>query len=334
MARPVDEMSAGRCYLVVDGGTSRTRVRVWSNGNIMGDLNETVGARDVARERSSRSLEACVRRLLGEALNGAGGGAEAVVCSGMITSNVGLVDIPHEPAPISLAELAQRLVRRDLRSVTTLPMYFVPGVKTVGVFRSWGALAGFDSMRGEEVEVAGLLEADGLAPPVAFLHCGSHHKLIAVGAGSVIERSVTTLTGELLAAIRESTVLASSLTPLDEVDLDRAAVAAGRRLVREQGFARAAFLVRAGGMLAGFGPNEMTCFLLGGLAALDEECLEHAMSDDTELVIYGGGVFPTLLGELLAERPGSRVRVIDPDVSDRAAAVGAVRLLEARLETE
>jgi 2-dehydro-3-deoxygalactonokinase len=210
-------------------------------------------------------------------------------------------------------------------------MFFVPGVKTVGEARSWAALAGIDSMRGEEVEVAGLLATAGIASPVVFLHCGSHHKLIVVGAGAVIERSVTCLTGELLAAIRESTVLASSLASLDAIDVDRAAVAAGMRLVREHGFARAAFLVRAGGMLAGFEPREMTCFLLGGLAALDEQCLERAMPDGAELVIYGGGVFPPLLAEVLAERRGSRVRVVDPALSARVATVGAVRLLEARL---
>lgn len=326
-------MSVGRCYLVVDGGTSRTRVRVWSHRGIVGDYSAMVGARDVAREGNRRPLEACVRRLLDEAQAGPARRARAVVCSGMITSNVGLVEIPHETAPISLAALALRLVRHDLPSVTTLPMYFVPGVKTVGEIRSWDTLADFDSMRGEEVEVAGLLDAVGIVPPVVFLHCGSHHKLIAVGAGGVIERSVTSLTGELLAAIREATLLASSLVPLDEVHVDPSAVAAGMRLVREHGFARAAFLVRAGGMLAGFGPNEMTCFLLGGLAALDEQWLERAMPDDVELVIYGGGVFPPLLANILAERQRRHVRVVDPVVGDRAAAVGAAKLLEGRLKT-
>ena len=326
-------MSVDDCYLVIDGGTSRTRVRVWSRGGVVADISETVGARHVAREGTSRPLEACVRRLLSQAQSGCGRRAKAVVCSGMITSNVGLVEIPHEAAPISLAELALRLVRHDLPSVTSLPMYFVPGVKTVDETRSWDSLAGFDAMRGEEVEVAGLLDAVGIAPPVVFLHCGSHHKLIVVGAGGVIERSVTSLTGELLAAIRESTVLASSLDPLDAIHIDPSAVGAGMRHVRKHGFARAAFLVRAGGMLAGFGPNEMTCFLLGGLAALDEQCLEQAMPDGAALVIYGGGVFPPLLASILSERLGRPVRVVDSESSDRAAAVGAVALLESRLKT-
>lgn len=330
--RSVEGMSPRGCYLVIDGGTSRTRVRTLCDGRIVHDISEAVGARDVAREGSPRPLQASIRRLIAAAQEDAGRSAQAVVCSGMMTSDVGLVEIPHQSAPISLDDLALKLVRRDLPSVSALPTYFVPGVKTVGEARSWDGLAAFDSMRGEEVEVAGLLRAAHIEPPTAFLHCGSHHKLIIVGEGDVIERSVTALTGELLAAIRESTVLASSLTPLDEVRIDRAAVAAGMRLVREHGFARAAFLVRAGGMLAGFRPNEVTCFLLGGLAALDEQCLENAMPAGVELVIYGGGLFPRVLADTLAKESRSGVRVLGSVVSDQAAAIGAVRLLEARLE--
>ena len=325
-------MSSRGSFLVVDGGTSRTRVRTWCDGRIVHEVSEAVGARDVAREGSSRPLEATVRRLTVAAQAAVGCSIRAVVCSGMITSNVGLVEVPHEVAPISLDDLAMRLVQHDLPAVTTLPTYFVPGIKTLGEGRSWDGLSTFDSMRGEEVEVPGLMHSVGIPPPMAFFHCGSHHKLIVIGAGTVIERSVTALTGELLAALRESTVLASSLAPLEEIRVDRAAIAAGMRLVREHGFARAAFLVRAGWMLAGFSPNEVTCFLLGALSALDLQLLEHAMPAGIELVIYGGGLFPRILGDVLAGVTAARVRVVDPVVSDQSAAIGAVWLLEARLQ--
>ncbi len=336
------QMNVTPSYLVVDAGTSRTRVRLWHAGSVVDELEARVGAKDVALAGSSQPIAEGLRALITMMRERHDHDAMAVVCSGMITSNVGLVEVPHATAPIALGELARRLVRHDVASVTDLPMYFVPGIKTVATGEGWETLANFDVMRGEEVEVVGLLQTLDLEPPLAFFHCGSHHKLIEVGAadtasangdangvdGAVVLRSSTAITGELLAAIRERTILASSLTDLDGIELDPEAVAAGARHARAAGFARAAFLVRVGETIAGKDRMGVTSFLLGALADLDLQLIEHELAADREVVVYGGGLFPAIVRDMLTRAGDRRVRLVDPRVSDAAATIGTVRSLE------
>jgi 2-dehydro-3-deoxygalactonokinase len=322
-------VSAEVAYLVVDAGTSRTRVRLWRGGRVHDELEASVGAKDVALAGGPGPIADALRGLIATMRARHDGELRAVVCSGMITSNVGLVEVPHATAPIALDALARRIVRRDVVAVTDLPTYFVPGVKTVGSVAGWDGLPAFDVMRGEEVEIAGLLTTLGLEPPLAFFHCGSHHKLIELSAGATVERSATAITGELLAAIRERTILASSLVALDDFVPDPAAVEAGLRHGRALGLGRAAFLVRVGQTIAGFDAAAVTAFLLGALAALDLQLIEHELPPTTPLVIYGGGLFPAILRDALLAEGGRDVRVVGPEASRHAAVVGTVRLLEA-----
>lgn len=202
-----------------------------------------------------------------------------------------------------------------------------------------------------------MLQMLELEPPLAFFSCGSHHKLIEVGAsdsasalgdragapvvgeadgveGVVVLRSSTAITGELLAAIRERTILASSLADLDGIELDAVAVAAGARHARAAGFARAAFLVRVGETIAGLDRTSVTSFLLGALADLDLQLIEHELPSDRELVVYGGGLFPVIVRDMLLRAGERRVRLVDPQVSDAAATIGTVRLLEVFLASQ
>lgn len=325
-------------YLVVDAGTSRTRVRWWQRG-VRDEVEAAVGAKDVARAGSPAPLAGALREAIAGLRARHAATPAAVVCSGMITSNVGLLEVPQVAAPVSLAALARHVRRHDLPAVTDLPLHFVAGVKTMAAGGGWDDLDGFDLMRGEEAEVAGLLASGQLRPPAAVFHTGSHHKLIEVDAGSdgdgwaaaVLRRSATALTGELLAALRERTILASSLVDPNGLTPDRDAVAAGVRHTRAAGFARAAFLVRAAQTIGGRGREEATSFLLGALLALDLQLIERELPAGREVVLYGGGAFPTLLAEALAVGGRHPVRVVPPEVGEAAATVGAVRLLEARL---
>ena len=58
------------------------------------------------------------------------------------------------------------------------------------------------------------------------------------------------------------------------------------------------------------------------------------MAADRELVVYGGGLFPAIVRDMLLRASDRRVRLVDPQVSDAAATVGTVRLLEAFLSTQ
>ena len=89
----------------------------------------------------------------------------------------------------------------------------VPGVKTEGE-----TIADADMMRGEETELIGLMEH--LESAAVYVLPGSHSKLIHVdGAGRIVDFT-TMLTGEMIAALSQNTILKDAVylagTRLDE----------------------------------------------------------------------------------------------------------------------
>lgn len=319
----------GTC-VVVDSGTSNTRVRLWRGGRVAATEVRPVGSRDVAAMGHSGALKAALHDAIGEVRRGAA--VEAIVCSGMITSNLGLREVPHLEAPATIDDLARGLVSDRFPELCELPFYFVPGVKTLPAEPiAADNLHQADLMRGEETEVAGLLSTMGLETPAVFLHLGSHHKGIRVGEGEVIAGSSTALTGELLDAVRRHTILSGST--LDTLDFEPAPEMwrLGLELGRREGFGRALFLVRTGEQLWPLDRAAATAVLLGVLAGLDLQMLEKYRGRTATTVIYGKGAFGPMLRDCLGGDYG-KVLLLDEETSETAAARGAARLYERALQ--
>jgi len=314
-------------YAVVDSGTTTTRVRLWQGGHVTWSESRTAGAKDTAVDGNTSKVATALRELLDAAGSVATSAPEAIICSGMITSNMGLFELPHLPAPAGPDDTARGMVQRVFPEISATALTFVPGVKTLPGPGGLAGLATGDVLRGEEAEIVGLREALGLEGHMVFLHLGSHHKAITVDGTGRIIASQTAITGELLAAITGRTILKSSVVPLVDHDLNIGAARAGFAAAWETGFGRALFLVRIGEQLGGQTRQTMTSYLLGILAALDVPLL-GGDSQDTPVIVYGGGAFPQLLGELLPGEGFTDVRVVSHDVADQAAASGAVRLYE------
>ncbi|MFZ5826536.1 MAG: 2-dehydro-3-deoxygalactonokinase, partial [Bacillota bacterium] len=93
---------------VVDSGTTNTRVRLWDGHRVVASASEAVGAAATAADGHTGRLRAALKRLIEQVA--AEGGLEpgAVLCSGMITANVGLLEVPHAPAPAGVGDLARQ----------------------------------------------------------------------------------------------------------------------------------------------------------------------------------------------------------------------------------
>ncbi|WP_407541997.1 2-dehydro-3-deoxygalactonokinase (plasmid) [Deinococcus radiomollis] len=309
---PATEHSA---YAVIDSGTTRTRLRIWQGHTVVWEEKRRVGAARTASEGPGPLTLA-----LGELLDAARQQAtlRAVIASGMITSNVGLFEVPHLSAPASYQALAAGIRRHALSGLGE--MFFIPGVKTLpGAHEN---LYG-DVLRGEEVEVVGLRELLGLHGEVSFVHYGSHHKLVRTDDHGLLG-SLTTLGGELLGALLGHTILVSgtaalsTLGPPDPEWWNRGWMAA-----EQSGFARAAFSGRLAGQLLGAAPEQVTAFLLGAVSQQDAILL----AGTAPLVLYGHASFTEPVAGRL-RRQGRDVSVVSPELSERAAALGAVRLFE------
>jgi 2-dehydro-3-deoxygalactonokinase len=312
-------------YAVVDSGTTTTRLRLWQDDRVAWSGSVAAGARDTAITGENRAIREAVAGLLARVTAETGARPTAVICSGMITSNLGLHEVPHLTAPAGPDELAAGIVYVQVEGVGDVS--FIPGIKTLPAPLALDTLAGGDVLRGEEAEVTGLRAHLGLAAPATFLHFGSHHKAVDVDASGRITASRTAVTGELLAAVSEHTILRSSVAPLGDLTLDHEAMHAGARAAREHGLGRALFLVRVGEQLGALERERMTSYLIGALAALDTPLLPPPAAGAT-IVLYGHGVFPEALAALLERDGYDDVMRVDGETSDRAAVEGAVALYE------
>src|SRR3954447_22193612 len=99
--------------VALDGGTTNTRARSIEikSCRIIATARRSVGVRDVVFSGGMRPLDFAVREVVEDVCRGAGGGRPSViVAAGMLSSEVGLVTVPHVLAPAGVAELARGAV--------------------------------------------------------------------------------------------------------------------------------------------------------------------------------------------------------------------------------
>ena len=97
--------------ITIDTGTTNTRVFLFNEKNeVAASAKSEIGVRITAIDGNNNRLKTAIRGCLEEVLKQAGityDEVKKVVASGMITSNVGLVEIPHVVAPASAEDLAE-----------------------------------------------------------------------------------------------------------------------------------------------------------------------------------------------------------------------------------
>lgn len=275
------------CYIGIDLGTTTTRVWLIAGEAPIQRLADSVGVGDSARDGHNDRLKATLRELIERQQDKAselGLRPKFVVGAGMITSALGLREIPHLYGPVGIEDLRNSVVTRGFPEVTSLPVRLVPGVKTgtPGV-EAW-EVGETDVIRGEETLCVGLLANGALGPNSMLLNLGSHWKAIFLDNESKISRCVTNLSGELMLAVQRHTILASSVVAERPALLDEAWVKHGIDEERRSGLVRALFCVRLLELEARTSPHERLSFLAGcfisqTLSALSSKSLirKHAV---------------------------------------------------------
>lgn len=313
-----------RLISIIDGGTTRTRIRIWDGEKILWAASRKVGARDVA-SHGRKVIEIAVKDLLTEARRTYK--FDEVIAFGMITSNVGLHEVPHIVAPATYKALQGAIVRWV--SPVLGAIKFIPGVKSTVPTPTLDDMEIIDVMRGEETEVFGLRKMLHIRGKADFFHIGSHHKLIQTD-DSCIQGSKTTLSGEILAALTEETILASSTASLESVGhVDLTCWKEGFRIAKLQGFTRAAFCVRLIDQIVQLSPAQATAFLMGAVASQDVMIL----SSNRPLYLYGHGNVTGPLADYL-RGCGRAVTVVESTAVTQAAMYGAASLVHAILPAQ
>jgi 2-dehydro-3-deoxygalactonokinase len=315
--------------VALDGGTTNTRARLLHGGQVVATARRAVGVRDsVLSSTGARPLASAVREAIREVLNSGGGvRPDAIVAAGMLSSEVGLVTVPHVVAPAGLEQLARCVLMRDLPEVSDGPILFVPGIRTPPGDGPDG-WAEADVMRGEECETLGVLSLLHSAGPIALLWPGSHTKLVEVDADGRIVRSYTTLAGEITSALARHTLLAASLPDALPENPDLSSLDAGARLVARDGLGRAAFLVRVAALNGAMSPEERAAFWIGAVVADDAEHLaRHAiLRRPIPLLVGGSRPLRGLYATAISARHSGAVEALSDDEAELASALGALAI--------
>ena len=298
-------------FFTIDTGTTNTRV-VLFNGEykMAGSKKVEAGVRDTAIDGNNSKIRAAVKNCLEELLRENGltyDDVERVIASGMITSNVGLLEIPHLVVPVGLRELADGTKPVLLGDVCPLPIYFIPGVKNsagpIGL-RNFEAM---DIMRGEEVESVAVLRGFPAGKAYLLVLPGSHTKFVSVDPEGRMTGCLTSINGEILDAITNHTIIADAVgrdfVKPDRYDRDM--VLLGFETAQKSGIGRACFSGRILNQFVLSDKQKIANYIMGVALQSDVTAVKNSdalkVGRATDVIVAGSGVLERAITDILRE---------------------------------
>jgi len=283
--------------ITLDTGTTNTRVILWNERREPAAAAKAeVGVRDTAIDGSDRRLKAAVKSCLEQVLSDAGityDQVKIVIASGMITSNVGLVEIPHCVVPVGLKELAEAVRPVELPDVCPMPITFIPGVKNSAGPVSYENFEAMDIMRGEEVESLALLEQFPKGRSYLLVLPGSHMKFVSVDGQGRITGCLTSISGELLSSITNDTIIADAVGRkfVEPGQYDKEKVLLGYETAKTCGIGRACFSARILDQFVEKDQQKLANYILGVALQSDVTSVQNStalhVDRDTEVIVAG-----------------------------------------------
>ena len=317
-------MADNLCAVYVDMGTTNTRVWLMRGEEVIASASRATGVRDVARDGNRLVIHSVLRDLIAEVTAVAtksqpSGTPACIAASGMITSSLGLAEVPHIQAPAGMKELAAAARWHHFPGISELPVLLVPGVRTGAPNSGPDSIHDMDVMRGEETLCAGLIALRLFKTPSVVLNLGSHWKAIRLDEEGKILFSVTSLSGELIHTAQSETILASSVSKTRPAEFSQNWIDAGMREQRRSGLARALFCIRLLDLAKQGTHGERLSFLVGAVIASDLDALRSRRVLDPALpvAIVGHEGLSEAWFRCLAEA-GIPANVIAPHQSDQA----------------
>ncbi len=309
------------CAVFVDAGTTNSRVWLARGETILAKAEAHVGVRDTAKDGTSARLRSALRELIEQVRSEKEAQPVCVAAAGMITSALGLAEVPHLAAPAGIAELAAATRTYEFADVTELPVLLVPGVKSGQMPCELATVAEADLMRGEETLCAGLMISGAAKAPATVLNLGSHWKAIKLDADGRIAASVTSLSGELVYATQTQTILASAVPHERPTTMSTNWLEAGMREQRTSGLARALFGVRLLEQSRQGSAEDRLNFLIGAFIAADLDALVARRVLTGAVVIVGSGALAEAWRHALAQIE-IQSQIITGEQSERALLTG------------
>ncbi len=267
-------------FAVIDCGTTNTTIFILSDeSQLITQGTKKVGVRDTSITGSKHVLKNGVEELYYTILKENGidnSKIKFAIASGMITSEIGLIEIPHLVAPCGLEELSQHIeVIRDPEVLNIgVPVYFIRGIRNnYGEDATVHRIRQVDFMRGEEVQCIGILEELKPKLPVNIVVLSSHTKLIHIDKEGKIRSCMTTMSGQIFEALKAATNVGKSIMDCQDEEAGgysfEEIVAVAKDCVENAGFIRTMLMPRFMQVLLKTNSEERTLFVDAAIAVDD-----------------------------------------------------------------
>ncbi|MEZ3486782.1 MAG: 2-dehydro-3-deoxygalactonokinase [Lachnospiraceae bacterium] len=295
--------------ITIDTGTTNTRMVLWDEANkAVHSVKSSVGVRNTAIDGNPGKLVNGIRDCLDRLLRHTQVDCKDVKCmiaSGMITSELGLADIPHILAPAGVMELAGHIEKRYFPEICSLPVYFIPGIKNCMKEVRWDNFMDMDMMRGEETESVALIKRFYRGCGMVLILPGSHTKFVAADTQGRITGCVTSMAGELLEVITKETILAKAVEGefVKEKSYDREMVLLGYKTAKKAGVSRACFLGRVLKANVCEEHGKIANYILGAVLQNDIQLMEQSklVQKDlhSDIIVSGKNPFRRALFDMI-----------------------------------
>jgi len=338
-------------FAVIDSGTTTTRIYIVNeNGDIVASGRTKVGVRDTSITGSRDKLRNGVAKLFYDVLSENGISDDDVsfaISSGMITSEIGLIEIPHIVAPAGIEQLTKGMLKVEDPNVLPIgrPVYFIRGIRNnypqPATIRN---LPCIDFMRGEETQCIGIMTKRNLVYPCNLVALSSHTKIMYINENREIVFSKTTISGQIYEALVASTNIGKSIVDctgeqsggysyeeLVEVAMD---------IVFKEGFIRSCMAPRFMQVLLNTDSSERKTFIDAAIASEDLYAFKDMRARgyaSRRYILYGQEERCKMYKYMLEKTYGDEIEVeiiYKKEDLDRMTTDGAIAIASNLIKTE
>lgn len=323
-------------YIVCcDWGTSVFRLQLVNNntGDVLKQMSSADGVSSVHREWTSSikaiSLKEFYLTKLLAHLNTLllnvpfSGEVNQILISGMASSSIGLEELPYANVPFSLD--GQTAVIKNIPKTVDFPfdIFLVSGVKVID-----------DVMRGEETQILGLATSNNFIDSNTDAICilpGTHSKHIVIKRGQLVDFK-TYLTGELFHLLSTQSVLKGSVEhQFGTEEFNESSLKAFYRGIDDSAphltMLNKLFSVRTNDLF-GVMTKQDNYFYLSGLLIGNEIRSLQVDGIATIVLCCGNKLFELYKLAIEKIHAGFPIKLISPEVMDKAAFIGQRRIFE------
>lgn len=292
--------------LTIDSTNTTTRAILWEGDRVIATAMSAAGLSNTVKDGNNSKLKQAAKECIEKVLSIEK--IDYVVACGMLTSGIGLYELPHIKAPAGREEYAAGMKAVMMEEVCSLPIWFIPGMKNNVEEISFDTFEQMDIMRGEEIDCAAILSTLPQGKPyVVALSEYYHTKFISVNAQGKMTGCLTTITGDILSCITKNTDIGDCVgrTFLEEAEYDKEMVLRGYHAANKVGLGRIGFSTKIMNIFVEKDKSKLRNFLLGAVFSNDVQCVKYSeaiqAAKDMTLIVCAEKPLAMAMADVLKE---------------------------------